>query len=117
MPVAIVTSILRWRSRWPARSPVGLDLVGPEDRADGTSASRASSASKSRDSSSSSAPGVWKPETWRERFSGSRTSWNQITSPLVEYRNGTPYSPWYCGCLSDASRVALRLVEDLLGRR
>jgi hypothetical protein len=36
--------------------------------------------------------GVWKRETARERASGSRTSWNQITSPLVAYRKGA-WSP------------------------
>lgn len=29
----------------------------------------------------------------RERFCARRTSWKWMTSPLVEYRNGTPYLP------------------------
>ena len=65
---------------------VGLDLVGPQPRVVVRRARRASGrrASKSRPSSSRRAAGVWKPAIRRERFSGWRTSWNQITSPLVE---------------------------------
>ena len=60
----------------------------------GTALSVACSESKSRCSSSRSASGVWKADTPRERLGSRRTSWKRITSPLVEYRNGTPYSPW-----------------------
>ncbi|SHS49304.1 Uncharacterised protein [Mycobacteroides abscessus subsp. abscessus] len=55
--------------------------------------SLANSASLSRSSSSRSALGVWNIATLRERFWGRRTSWNQVSSPFVAYKNGTPYSP------------------------
>ena len=70
---------------------VGLDLVGPQPRvAVGMfAANQRQACSKSRASISARAAGVWKPAMRRERFSGWRMSWNQRTSPLVEYRNGT----------------------------
>ena len=95
---------------------------GRRRRFSGIVARSAISASKSRVSISWSAAGVWKPETSRERLSSSRTSWNQMTSPLVEYRNGTPYSPWNIASWLMPFGVPLRLHQhplraerDLLG--
>ena len=91
------------RRRWPRSGRA----AAAGDRS-GVAASLSQAASKSRPSISAGRPGVWKPATWRERFSAWRTSWNQITSPLVEYRNGAPIAAEVEGSAGESTASSAR---------
>ncbi len=91
VPVAMASSRLRLRSAMARSVAVLACLWYGRNRSPalGSSSRRLHATSKSRDSISPSASGVWKSATRRDRLSGLRASLNQICSPLVEYRNGT----------------------------
>ena len=87
VPVAMATSIWRLRSRDRLLDRgVRLELVGPQTRVICSDVPANHVARGVEVAVEQFAQGVGRVEaaTWRERFSGWRTSWNQITSPLVE---------------------------------